>query len=62
MPEQQAKETGAEKAGRKPAKQSTSEETRPWRRLANRAGLTRLSHTSLDRRGIIRRRARGWRR
>src|SRR5262245_45617424 len=62
MPEQQAEETGAEKARGKPAKQSAAEETRPSRRLADRAGLARLRHASLDRSGGIRRRVRNRRR
>jgi hypothetical protein len=58
--EQQTKEAGAEKARRQAAQQSTAEETRPRRGLADRAG--RLSYASLDRRGSIGRRARGRRR
>ena len=52
MPEQQAKETGAEKARRKPAKQSAAEEPGPSRRLTDRTGFARLRYRSLDRRGF----------
>src|SRR6187402_3742216 len=62
MSEQQAKEAGPDKACCEPAKQSAAEEARPSRRLPDCAGLARLCHASLDRRGGIRRRARNRRR
>src|SRR6185312_14909426 len=47
VPEQKTKETGAEKACRKSAKQSSAKEARSSRRLSDRTGLAGLRYSAL---------------